>query len=265
MAGNQLVLIGALGKLMRPLVQILLHHGIACDDFIKVVRRTYVAVAEQEFPPEGRKQSLTNIALVTGIHRHEVKKLMQAAENEDSSAPQHHRAARVINGWLTDPDLSTNGIAKTLDIATEFKLLVSRYSGDITPRPILDELLRVGAVEKPTDDTVRLLVPVYVPHNSDDDLIRIFGDSVADLASTLDHNLKSPPAGRRLQLSVVHDNLPDDVLPNLELISRDKSLAFLSELNQFLEMQDRDSNPDVKGSGCNRAGIGLYYFQEKMS
>ncbi|MFK7995826.1 MAG: DUF6502 family protein [Granulosicoccus sp.] len=263
MVENQSILLRALETLLRPLVRILLRHGIACDDFVDVVRRTFVIVADQEFPPEGRKQSLTNIALVTGIHRHEVKKLMQSAEQGTPSPPQHHRAARVINGWLTDPDLSEDGIAKTLDIGTEFKLLVSKYSGDITPRPILDELLRVGAVEKPTNDTVTLLVPAYIPRHSDDDLIRIFGDSVADLISTLDFNLKSEPDVRRLQLSVVHDNLPDEVLSNLELVSRDKSLVFLKDINQFFETQDRDANPNVKGSGRNRAGIGLYYFQEK--
>ncbi|MFK8079010.1 MAG: DUF6502 family protein [Granulosicoccus sp.] len=260
---EQSILLSALAKLMRPLVRILLRHGIACEDFVEVVRRAFVTVAEQEFPPKGRKQSLTNIALVTGIHRHEVKKLMHLGKQGQPATPRHHRVARVISGWLTDPDLSENGVARTLDINTEFKLLVSKYSGDITPRPILDELLRVGAVKKPTNDTVTLLVPAYVPHDSDTDLIRIFGDSVADLLSTLDYNLQSESNVRRLQLSVVHDNLPDEVLSNLELVSRDKSLVFLKDLNRFFETQDRDANPNVKGHGRNRAGIGLYYFQEK--
>jgi len=245
-------------------VRVLLRHGVACEDFVEVIRRCFVSVAEQEFPPQGRKQSLTNIAVITGIHRHEVKKLMESAKQETISAPQHHRAARVINGWLNDEEFSQDGVANTLDIGTEFKQLVGKYSGDITPRPILDELLRVGAVEKPTADTLRLIVPAYIPHNSDEDLIQIFGDSVADLISTLDYNLASEPDVRRLQISVVYNNLPDEALSNIELVSRDKSLEFLQHINQFFETQDRDSNPNVKGSGRNRAGLGLYFFQEKM-
>jgi len=244
------ILLSALNKLAQPLVQVLLRHGVACEDFVELIRRSFVSVAEHEFAPQGRKQSLMNIALITGIHRHEVKKLMESAKQVSMTKPQHHRAARVINGWINDRDFSINGAARTLDIATEFKQLVSQYSGDITPRPILDELLRVGAVEKPTADTLKLLVPAYIPHNSDEDLIQIFGDSVTDLLSTLDYNLKSETAIRRLQISVVHTNLPDEVLSNIEL--------------QFFETQDRDSNPNVKGNGRNRAGIGLYFFQEKM-
>jgi len=165
---------------------------------------------------------------------------------------------------LTDPKYSTNGVAKTLDIATAFKTLVAEFSGDITPRPILDELLRVGAIEKVSPNTVALLEPAYVPHKSDADMLQIFGDSVNDLLSTVDHNLSTKPEHRRLQLSVVHDNLPDDVIGNLELVSRDKSLEFLQDINRFFETQDRDSNPNVKGSGRNRAGIGLYFFREQM-
>jgi len=264
MLQTQIRLQSALAKLVKPLVRVLLRHGVACDDFIEIIRASYVSVAEQEFAPVGRKQSLTNIALLTGIHRHEVKKLMESAKEDLPSMPRHHRAARVINGWLTDPDFSLNGVANDLDIVTEFKQLVSKHSGDITPRPILDELLRVGAIEKTDNDSVRLLVQAYVPHNSDEDLIQIFGDSTTDLLTTLDFNLKAKPDERRLQLSVVHDNLPDEVLANLELVSRDKSLEFLQQINQFFETQDRDSNPNVKGSGRNRAGIGLYFFHDNM-
>jgi len=189
---------------------------------------------------------------------------LETAREDAPAAAHHHRAARVINGWLTDPSFSDDGVAKTLDITTEFKALVSKFSGDITPRPILDELLRVGAIKKISDKTVELLVPAYVPHKSDEDMIRIFGDSAADLIATLDHNLKSEPDVRRLQLSVVHNNLPDDVLSDVELISRDKSLVFLQDVNRFFETQDRDSNPNVQGRGRNRAGIGLYFFCEKM-
>jgi len=227
-------------------------------------------VATSILPLPARSDSLLLAERMEVLHLHQFAicdlrfRLMNAAKQESIGAPQHHRAARVINGWLNDEDYSQNGIAKTLEIGTEFKALVSKYSGDITPRPILDELLRVGAVEKPTPNTLRLLVPAYIPHNSDEDLIQIFGDSVADLLSTMAYNLNSEPDTRRLQISVVYNNLPDEVLSNIELVSRDQSLEFLQHLNQFFETQDRDSNPNVKGSGRNRAGIGLYFFQEKM-
>jgi len=265
MSKHQNLLRSALTKLVKPLVRILLRHGVACDDFVEVVRENYVSVAQREFAPQGRKQSLTNIALITGIHRHEVKRLMERTAQQAPATPGHHRAARVINGWLTDPDFSDDGIARSLSIETQFKQLVGKHSGDITPRPILDELLRVGAIEKTDKKTIRLVVPAYVPHKSDEDLIQIFGESVADLISTLDYNLEANPDERRLQLSVVHNNLPDDVISNLELVSRDKSLEFLQEINRFFETQDRDSNPNVKGDGRNRAGIGLYFFCDNMN
>jgi len=65
-------------------------------------------------------------------------------------------------------------------------------------------------------------------------------------------------------MSVVYDNLPNEVLKNVEIISRDRALSFLTELNHFFETQDRNSNPELKGKGRNRAGIGLYYFQQPI-
>lgn len=258
-------LVRALEKLLRPLVRLLLRHGVACDDFVEVIRKSYVSVAEQDFPPAGRKQSLTNIALVTGIHRHEVKRLMQNTPDTVPQVTRHNRTARVINGWLNDPDFSTDGVASVLNIHTEFKTLVNRYSGDISPRLIFDELLRVGATKRVNGESVQLIVSAYVPHESDEDMLHIFGDCVADLIATASYNLEADSDTQRLQLSVVHDNLPDTVLANLESVSRDKSLTFLRDMNQFFETQDRDSNPNVQGCGRNRAGIGLYFFSEKLN
>jgi len=264
MSENSTLLRAALTKLVKPLIRILLRHGVTFDEFVEVLRKSYVLVADQEFAPPGRKQSLSNIALVTGIHRHEVKKLMNSTNQKTPETLGYHRAARVINGWVTDPEFSDNGVARHLNIDTQFKQLVAKHSGDVTPRPILDELLRVGSIEKVDAKTVRLIVPAYIPRKSDEGLIEIFGDSVSDLITTIDHNLEANPSERRLQISVVHNNLPDDVLSDLELVSRDKSLEFLHDINRFFETQDRDSNPNVQGEGRNRAGIGLYFFQNKM-
>ena len=264
MSVSHSALLSALSTLITPLVRILLRHGVAYDDFAEVVRTSYVKVADKEFPPPKRRQSLTNIAIVTGIHRHEVKKLLQSNEEEHPVSPQHNRAARVINGWVSNPEFSKAGKPQVLGIATEFKSLVNQHSGDVSARAVLDELLRVGAVEKVGDDAVQLLVPAYVPHESDEDMMQLFGECVSDLISTTAYNLEAGTADRRLQLSVVHDNLPDEVLSNLETVSRDKSLEFIQDLNQFFETQDRDTNPNVKGSGRNRAGIGIYFFRNTI-
>lgn len=262
MSDNRSALILALNKLLRPLVRLLLRNGLTYAEFSDIAKKAYVDVATNDFSVPGRKQSQTRVSLLTGLHRHEVAKILKSDALLDTHSSRHHRAARIISAWQTDPRFSTDGLASELTIEGEFSVLVAEYGADVTTRAVLDELVRVGAVAVKEDRKVELLVSAFTPTKSDEDLTHILGDSVSDLLGTLDHNLASVPAERRLQMSVVYSNLPNECLRNVELVSRDKAMLFLDELNQFIATQDRDSNPKVTGTGRNRAGIGLYYFQK---
>jgi hypothetical protein len=254
-------LVLALKKLLKPLVRLLLRNGIAYGEFADLAKQAYIEVANQDFRVPGRKQSLSRVAVITGIHRHEVGKHLKRETQAPSYTARHNRAARVISGWQSDPDFSDAGKARVLSIEDEFAVMVARHGADVTMRAVLDELERVGAVRRPEEGKVELLVEAFAPQDSIEDLIYIFGDCSADLLETLDHNLSCDTQDRRLQMSVVYNNLPDDVLANLELVSRERAMAFLTEIDKFFATQDRDSNPAVQGDGRNRAGIGLYYFQ----
>ncbi|PID63932.1 MAG: hypothetical protein CSB44_00225 [Gammaproteobacteria bacterium] len=261
MTAPQQPLLTALRRVLRPLVRLLLRHGIAFSDFAEVARTAYVEVAHAEFPPPKRRQTQSNVAVITGLHRHEVKRILDRLADEPADTPRHNRAARVISGWQRDPEFSKDGQPRALGIKEEFKTLVARYSGDITPRAILDELLRVGAVCR-EGEALRLLAESYVPHTSDEALMRIFGDATADLIATIDHNLTHPRAEHRLQISVVYDNLPDERLDVVERESRNRSMVFLRDVDALFAENDRDANPAIEGSGRNRAGIGLFFFRE---
>ena len=39
-------------------------------------------------------------------------------------------------------------------------------------------------------------------------------------------------------------------------------MALLLKFNDWLAEHDRDTNPEVKGSGTVQAGVGIYYFEE---
>lgn len=264
MDNKQNAITAALSKLLKPLVRLLLRNGIAYADFAKMAKRAYVEVANEDFMVPGRKQSSSRVSVLTGVHRHEVSKILKSSVEAVTSVGHHNRAAQIIGAWQSDEEFSDQGIANKLSIDVEFASLVTKHGGDVTVRAVLDELLRVEAVVC-VDNEVELLVEAFTPLGSMDDLLYILGDCTADLLETLDHNLSCEDHERRLQLSVVYNNLPDEVLPNLELVSRDRAMVFMKELNEFFATQDRDSNPGSKGSGRNRAGLGLYFFKQSTN
>jgi hypothetical protein len=259
----------AVMRMLRPLVRLLLRHGVAHASLVEWLKQLYVQTAAAEFAVEGRKQSISRIALVTGIHRKEVKRVLEQSPTTEAPPHRHNRAARIIHGWRNDSDF-TDATGEPLELAFngtehDFNALVKRYSGDIPARAVLDELVRTGIVEHSRNGTLRLLKPGYIPCQSDDDMLQLAGDSVRDLLETIDHNLQSAGKGSRLQLSVVYDNLPEEAVQAFRKLSRERAMALLEEMDAFLSRHDRDSNPHAKGSGTFRAGLGVYCFEDDRS
>jgi len=254
-------------RLIRPLVRILLRNGVSYSSFADLAKWVYVDVAMREFGVEGRKQSISRVSIITGLSRKEVARVCQLPKPDDrASSESYNRAARVIAGWRRDPDFcDDNGEPAVLPMTDEgisFGELVKRFSGDVPARAILDELIRVRAVEPLKDGRVRLLARAYIPEGSEADKLNILGTDVGYLVATIDHNLRPDTSGPFFQRKVAYDNLPDEVLPKFRELTGEKAQALLERLDRWLAKRDRDVTPSVGGTGRNRAGIGIYYFEE---
>jgi len=257
-------------RLLRPLVRILLRNGVSYNTFADFVKWVYVDVASREFGIEGRKQTTSRVSVISGLSRKEVMRVRRLNRPDDhETAEKYNRAARVIAAWRRDKKfLDAEGNPAPLPMAgsdASFTELVKRFSGDVPVRATLDELVRVGAVKRLEDGSVCLLIRTYVPAQSDAEKLHILGTDVALLVSTIDHNLNPGPTGPFFQRKVAYDNLPDEVLPEFRKYSAKKAQLYLENLDHWLSKHDRDDTPLVKGSGRNRAGIGIYYFEEPCS
>lgn len=259
----------AITTLLRPLVRLLLRNGIPYQTFAELAKRVYVDIATEEFGIPGRKQSKSRVSVITGLSRKEVLRVKRLLEPSDQGAGErYNRAARVIGGWVRDSmfhDESGHPVDLLFEGGTVcFRQLVNTYSGDAPARAVLDELLRVGAVERTPEGKVRLLERSYIPKTGDVEKIAILGADTSDLLATIDHNICHPDAPF-FQRKVCYDNLPDDALPELKKLARDQSQALLENLDWWMSERDRDVNPRVPGTGRVRVGVGIYYFQEDCS
>ena len=142
--------------------------------------------------------------------------------------------------------------------------LVKKYSGDMPVRAVLDELLNISAVARRADGTIRLLTRAYLPSADKQAKLHILGTDVADLLATINHNLDAKDKKLFFQRKVSYDNVPKEFLEEFQSLSSQKSQALLEELHKWLTARDRDTNPDVQGSGRKRVGLGIYYFEEDM-
>jgi hypothetical protein len=187
------------------------------------------------------------------------------AQDDLEALDRINRAARVIAGWLRDRRFSDESGHPT-DLPFDggnvcFLQLVKLYSGDAPARAVLDELMRVGVVERTPDGRIRLLERSYIPKAGEIEKIAMLGSDPSDLFSTIDHNICHPDSPF-FQRKVNYDNLPSEALPELKKLAGEHSQELLERVDRWMSERDRDVNPRVAGTGRKRAVVGIYYFHE---
>jgi hypothetical protein len=261
----------AVAQLLRPLFRLLLRNGMSFGAFEEIAKKTFVDVALHDFSIPGKKPSVSRASILSGLSRKEVQRLIAEPVLPDADAlARHNRAARVITGWIRDPEfLNANRQPRTLEAQgpVSFETLVKRHSGDMPTRAVLDELIRVGAVQRREDGRFDLLVRAYVPQKGANEKMTILGTDVADLICNIDHNLQHGTENPWFQRKVMYQTMPADVVPTFKKLSSAKAQALLEKLDCWLASQAKDTpeEPTLSPNAIApkvRIGLGIYYVEE---
>lgn len=263
-------LYSVISRILTPLVGVLLRNGISFNVFSDLAKQAYICAANKEMIIQGKKQTITRIATITGLPRKEVgqrKENPQKYQQKLYSMQRHNRAARVISTWVREPEYhNKRGQPASLPLdegKQSFASLVKSSGVDIPPRPILDELIRSGTVRQLKNGRLALLSRAYVPAEDDLEKIAMLGTDVRDLIKTINHNLTCDPADSFFQRKTIYDNIPKEKLEQLRKKLRKAAQTALEEFDRELAACDRDSNKKVSGTGRIRVGMNLYYFEEE--
>ena len=119
------------------------------------------------------------------------------------------------------------------------------------PRAVLDELIRVGALQLEPDNRVRLVHEAFTPTADEAIKFHILGTDVNLLISTIENNIDKNGHEPYFQRKVYYDNLPDEVLADFRKMTRWQAQKLLNDLDSHLAINDRDVNPGIKGTGRN--------------
>ena len=261
---------GALEQLLRPLCRLLLRHSVSFNAFADMAKRVYVDVALKDFSLPGKKPTTSRVAVLSGLTRKEVHRILADPVLDGAEGfERYNRATRVLTGWARDAEfLDSRGRPRPLDLdgPGSFAMLVKRYSGDMPARAVLDELIRVGAVERLEDARLQLVTHGYVPQHSAIDKLGILGRDVADLIDTIDHNLQHGADDPRFQRKVMYAAIPAEALPAFRKLSAAQAQALLEKLDRWLAEHDVApiARKDDEAAERARVGLGIYYFEERL-
>ncbi len=250
----------AAGKILRPLVRVMLRNGVACGSFESMVRKAYVDEAFDMARQQG-KATVSAVSAQTGLSRKEVKRLHELQPSESGGNSQkYNRAIRVISGWMNDARfVSSEGIARPLDMESgdnSFASLVKDYSGDIPTRAMFDLLAKSGCVEQ-VDGKVCLISHAYVPGNDPSDVINILGADSSELMNSIIFNMSCDKSQRRFQRKVSTSVLSPEHVKAFHKYSSRRSQALLEELDNWLSEHESQ-----QGEASKYVSLGIYYFED---
>jgi hypothetical protein len=271
-AGLKQQFVEAIRRLLRPIVRQLIAYGVSYPAFNRLVREVYVEVAEQHFALPFKRQTDSRVALVTGINRKEIAQLRQRLKVDDRPLDVEDTAVtHVIGRWMAgSPYTNQDGEPRRLPYEAEgarvasFARLVREHGIDVPVRSVLDELLRVGAVELRSDGDVVLRSEVFIPPGGADGKLTLLGSDPAELFATIVHNIEAPERPR-LHRKVVYDNVGADALPALQRAVRSLGEDFVRRANALLASYDRDRNTNAPGGKRTRVALTAYYFEEDVT
>nr|CRH05210.1 Conserved hypothetical protein [Candidatus Magnetococcus massalia] len=254
-------------RLLRPLVRLLLEHGITHSHLSELLKGIYVDVANRDMPLEGKRQTLSRISLISGVHRKDVKRLLEAPENPVSPRRSTSLGARLYALWLGDPRyLDAAGKPRPLPrqgALPSFESLVTEVNTDLRPRSVLDEWLRIGLVT--VDDQQRLVLnrEALLPQDNFEDKLYFFSRNLRDHLAAGGDNLIHPERPPHLDRAVFYDQLTAESVEELRLLSRQQAIDSLHAINkEALKLAERDAT--LEGAD-HRFTYGVYFYQEQES
>jgi hypothetical protein len=258
-------LIAAYRRLMRPLIRILIRNGVAYGEFAEIAKEVYIDVAASDFKVPHRKMSQARISILTGLTRKEVARIFGDKYKKEDTQSELHRVTRVLTGWHTDADY-TGPYGLPLELQFEnsekqpdFSQLVQRYSGDMAARAMLDELLRIGAVQETERGWFKVLTRTFLSKVDAPEGFELLGTGVTNFVSTIDNNiLEQNLEKRNFERHVFADNgIKEENLPRFRSYIKERAQLLLEEVDNWLSQLE---TPKPGDKNVVHTGLGIYHY-----
>jgi hypothetical protein len=256
-------LLGALRLLLRPLVRILLRHGVTFSEYSKTSREVFVEVSEKDLGAVDPSQ----VGLITGLTKTEIAKVKQdLVSGARPTTANLNRIGRILAGWHQDPDFTgPYGLALELPFSgpvNSFVELARRYASTSDPATVLAELREVGVVADGKGGRVRVLTRAYIPSQEDPAVFQFFGVALRDLAETLDFNLNSDSDAGYFERRVwTPAGISPLDLPEFDALVHQRGQQFLETLDNYLTTKETEADSLPEESKL-RVGVGVYMFSD---
>jgi hypothetical protein len=258
----------ALKRVVDPLVDLMFDAGVTVHEFSRLMRERAVQIAARRVSKESGRDSKSRVAIITGLPRSEVARILRSDDVPPSTRLGQHPARKVLAAWFDNPRfLAANGDPAVLPIfgkRRSFEQLVAMHSRGIPVRAMLDELTQIDAVERLTDQRVKAKSRIPILTGLTVSAIAGVGERTRDLLETLTNNLRRTTNPMFIGTAVTDET-------DLEMVSlvrreiAEQGTNFINSANSlFNRSSSKPSRSITKTSARCRLGVTIYYFQDDI-
>ena len=257
----------ALG-LIKPLIGLLVRHGVAYPAFAGALKKVFLQVAEDELRARGSATTDSAISVLSGVHRRDVREMLRPdpalvqPQALDAASQPMSLAMQVVACWLDEPDyVDADGKPKALARTTQagsFDTLVANISRDVRPRTVLDELLRLGIAEE-TEAGVQLLAAGFAPRQGFAEMAQLMQSNVYDHLAAATDNIDG--RGNFLEQAIFVDQITEESAQRLHVVAAKAwRQAFKTVMHEATTRFAHDQTHASVAQRSHRARFGSYFY-----
>ena len=252
--------------MLAPITRYCVKHSVKLQDIIETVKISCVSEAKQELAKQEKKVTAAALSAVTGIHRKDVARIFKRKEPRKQGPSL---ITRVLGQWQADKRFTTKkGKPKTLSVGSaqsEFNILVQSVSVDVHSRTILEELVRIGAVQK-SAQRVKLIKTLFMPRGQKKESYQMLSRDVKDLIYAVEENISSEDSLPHFHIRTEFDNVDIDELLNIKKWVLEQGDGFHTRMMKHLGQFDKDVNNKLAKKPCGgRVAVVGFGFTQKPS
>jgi len=269
-AGSPSHVVDATRRWLEPAVYVLLRCGITWREFSELAKASYVNVATTRFGKRGRPTNISRTAMLTGMTRRDVRLARERLEATMSAPTPAYasKASRILTAWHLAPgfqDEKGNPARLLLDGpgASFEELLKLCGAADVPSSTLLKELIGAGAVRRGKDRRLQALRRNYIPQATDEQLVRLWGTVLPDVAKVYVHNMsRTPRTPTRFERAAKNDRIPLKEQAAFREFLELEGQALLERVDAWLTAHELREGDDAAETPTTRMGAGVYQIQD---
>jgi hypothetical protein len=277
-SGFAQTLMHAVLKLMQPLIDLSVRHGITHGAFSAALKSRFVEAANRELARTHAVANDSAVSILSGVHRRDLRQMRQESQAQlpASLVPNFSPslAAEVVARWISDPAFAPKDSAQyRLSLVSKlqspvqptFADLAKLVSRDARPKSVLTELVRSGAVTV-GDNYVQLNSIGFSPAADIGAVLELFSANLHDHCSAAAWNINQkllPGAESKsfLEQAVYVDQLSQSSIDALSLVATKAwTEAAQKVLSEAQRLFDQDQKKPVAAMEQKRACFGVYFY-----